>query len=65
MEAAGEGRGMPHTLILHGTEDSAVPGDGSIEWEGVVQKKFGQGKIQLHLEPGGAHRSDFDIPLER
>jgi dipeptidyl aminopeptidase/acylaminoacyl peptidase len=55
---------MPHTLILHGTEDSAVPGDGSIEWEGVV-KKFGQGKVQLHLEPGGAHGSDFDIPLER
>jgi hypothetical protein len=50
LEKAGD---MPYTLILHGTEDSAVPVKGRIEWAAAVEKKFGRGKVELHVEPGG------------
>jgi hypothetical protein len=60
LEKAGD---MPHTLILHGTEDSAVPVEGSIEWAAAVEKKFGCGKVELHVEPGGEHGFDYDVPL--
>ena len=29
---------MPHVLILHGNEDSAVPVHGSIGWEAAAKK---------------------------
>jgi acetyl esterase/lipase len=54
---------MPYVLILHGDEDSAVPVHGSIEWEAAVKKKFGAGKVKLHVERGAEHGFDEGIPL--
>lgn len=55
---------MPYTLVLHGEEDTAVPVYGSIDWVAAATKKFGEGKIKLHVEPGGEHGFDCEIPLE-
>lgn len=55
---------MPYVLILHGDEDSAVPVHGSIDWVAAAEKKFGEGKIKLHVQPGGDHGFDGHVPLE-
>lgn len=55
---------IPYTFILHGTEDSAVPVDGSIEWVAAAKNNTGQGKVKLHLEQGAEHGFDGETPLE-
>jgi dipeptidyl aminopeptidase/acylaminoacyl peptidase len=55
---------MPHVLILHGNEDSAVPVHGGIEWEAAAKKKFGEGKFMLHVEQGAEHGFEEGVPLE-
>ncbi|OBT67671.1 hypothetical protein VE03_03550 [Pseudogymnoascus sp. 23342-1-I1] len=55
---------IPYTFILHGAEDSAVPVDGSIEWVAAVKDRLGQGKVQLHIEPGADHGFDNETTLE-
>jgi acetyl esterase/lipase len=57
------GADMPYTLILHGAADSAVPVEGSIKWVEAARKKFGDGKVKLHVEPGGEHGFDCAVPL--
>jgi acetyl esterase/lipase len=55
---------MPYTLILHGQEDSGVPVEDNVEWVAAARKKFGEGKIMLHVEPGAEHGFDTAVPLE-
>ncbi|RDL37207.1 Uncharacterized protein BP5553_04640 [Venustampulla echinocandica] len=54
---------MPHLLIIHGKEDSAVPVEGSVEFADAVRGKFGAGKIDLRVEPG-EHGFDGSATLE-
>lgn len=54
---------IPYTLILHRMEYSVVPVGGSVEWEDAVGKKFGEGKLDLRLQPG-EHGFDCDVPLD-
>ncbi|KFY45523.1 hypothetical protein V494_00901 [Pseudogymnoascus sp. VKM F-4513 (FW-928)] len=56
--------GIPFTFIIHGTEDSAVPVDGSIEWVAAAKGSFGQERIRLHLEQGAEHGFDNETPLD-
>ena len=49
---------MPCVLILHGSDDSAVPVEGSVEWVAEVEKRFGNGKIELCIQPG---EHGFDV----
>lgn len=55
---------LPYTFIFHGSEDSAVPVDGSIEWVAAVENRLGQGKVKLHIEQGAEHGFDDETPLE-
>lgn len=53
----------PYTLIIHGEDDSAVPVATSIEYTEAARKKFGDGLIDLHVEPGKEHGFDGELPL--
>ncbi|KFY47981.1 hypothetical protein V495_01705 [Pseudogymnoascus sp. VKM F-4514 (FW-929)] len=55
---------LPYTFIFHGSEDSAVPVDGSIEWVAAAENRLGQGKVKLHIEQGAEHGFDDETPLE-
>lgn len=54
---------IPPTLVLHGSDDSAVPVEGSVRWVEAAKKKFGE-KVKLHIEAGGEHGFDNFVPLE-
>lgn len=54
----------PYMLILHGQEDTAVPIEDNVDWVAAARKKFGEGKIKLHIEPGAEHGFDSAVPLE-
>ena len=43
---------VPFMLIMHGRDDTAVPVQGSYDFEEVARKKFGSGKVELVVEPG-------------
>lgn len=55
---------IPYTFIFHGSEDSAVPVDGSIEWVAAANNILGRGKVNLHIEQGAEHGFDSETPLE-
>jgi len=52
---------VPPVLIIHGNDDSAVPVEGSIKFVEEASKKWGDGKVLLHLEPG---EHGFDTALD-
>jgi len=54
---------VPYTLILHGSEDTAVPVAKSIKWVDKIKQKFGEAKIDLYIEPGVEHGFDVELPL--
>jgi acetyl esterase/lipase len=49
---------IPQTFIVHGDDDLAVPVHGTLEWVAAAKEKFGEEKIQLHIEPGAGHGFD-------
>ena len=55
--------GTPFTLIMHGREDSLVPGGGSIKFAERIIEKFGEGKVVLYTQPG-EHGFDGTAALE-
>jgi acetyl esterase/lipase len=61
LENAGE---IPHTLIMHGQEDSVVPVGENVEWVAAARKKFGEGRVGFHVEAGAEHGFDGAFPLE-
>jgi acetyl esterase/lipase len=50
---------LPPTFICHGRDDSAVPVDGSERWVEKVNARFGQGAVELVIQPG-EHGFDGD-----
>ncbi|EXJ57020.1 hypothetical protein A1O7_07364 [Cladophialophora yegresii CBS 114405] len=50
---------VPSILIIHGREDSAVPVEGSEKWAQKAREKFGEGKVDLIVQPG-EHGFDTD-----
>ena len=54
---------MPPTLILHGNEDSAVPGSGSERFVEALKKKLPKSAIRLDVRPGD-HGFEGDVTLK-
>jgi acetyl esterase/lipase len=53
------GQDVPPILIIHGSEDSAVPVEGSEKWVEKAGTKFGDEKVALIVQPG-EHGFDTD-----
>jgi acetyl esterase/lipase len=47
-----DGQDVLPILIIHGSEDSAVPVEGSEKWVEKARAKFGDGKVALIVQPG-------------
>lgn len=54
---------VPFMLIMHGSDDTAVPVQGSYDFEEAAKKKFGPGKVELVVQPG-EHGFDGEATLE-
>jgi len=55
--------GWPKMVIFHGLDDTAVPVDGSVDFEAKVREKFGEGHLKLVLEKG-EHGFDKEADLK-
>jgi len=55
---------MPFMFVIHGELDSAVPIAGSIKFAEQLEKKFGEGKVLLHIEAGAEHGCDLNKTLD-
>jgi len=63
MERRNVAEGWPKMVVFHGLDDTAVPVDGSVEFEEKVRGKFGKGHLKLVLEKG-EHGFDGEADLE-
>ncbi|KAH8817248.1 Alpha/Beta hydrolase protein [Xylogone sp. PMI_703] len=55
---------VPPMVLMHGTGDTAVPVSDSIEFVEKLKKRFGEGRVRLHLEEGAEHGFDNHIEDE-
>ena len=55
---------MPYSFVVHGNDDTGVLVAGSIEFAEKAKTKFGDGSIDLHVEPGQEHGFDGELPSD-
>lgn len=63
MEVLKVAKQLPFTFIFHGTDDSAVPVEGSVKFAEAAKEKFGAEKIEFFSGPG-EHGFDDEATLE-
>ena len=63
IELVSQAESMPPILILHGSDDSAVPVAGSQRFVDALKKKLPESAIKLDIRPG-EHGFDGDAKLE-
>lgn len=63
MKVLAKSEDAPFILIMHGSDDTAVPIKGSYDFEEAARKKFGPGKVDLIVQPG-EHGFDGVATLE-
>lgn len=63
LETVPRAKHMPYTVVLHGSEDSVVPVEGSEKYVKLVKEMFGDKSIDLFIGPGD-HGFDVEFTME-
>ena len=53
----------PPTWIVHGTDDSVIPVEGSYKYERHLRDKVPNAKLHVHYEEGADHGFDNDLSI--